>query len=247
MLLALRDGLRSGDVYVPGSRRYADPAAYLLTPEAVGRPAGGVLPAGRQAHRRQPPPWPQAKDELRRRPWRSWSGSLAARRRPGPPRRGRRPGDPAAVGRGHPRPRPTALKDELTAMLPFAPIASLLIELDGAPGSWTVSPTPAAQTGPLPGAETQPHRGAHRHSHQPRAARMADACGISYDILAWTPEWYVREETLRAANLAIIDYHQRLPLTPVVRRRHHVLLGRATLPHPRQVDHRAGAEQVLRR
>jgi TnpA family transposase len=25
----------------------------------------------------------------------------------------------------------------------------------------------------------------------------------------------VREETLRAANLAIIGYHQRLPLTPV--------------------------------
>jgi hypothetical protein len=45
--------------------------------------------------------------------------------------------------------------------------------------------------------------------------RMADACGISYDILAWTAEWYVREETLRAANLALIGYHQRLALTPV--------------------------------
>ncbi len=33
--------------------------------------------------------------------------------------------------------------------------------------------------------------------------------------MSWTDEWYVREETLRAANLAIIDYHQRLPLTPV--------------------------------
>jgi hypothetical protein len=33
VLLGLRDGLRSGDVFVPGSRRYADPAAYLLTPE----------------------------------------------------------------------------------------------------------------------------------------------------------------------------------------------------------------------
>ncbi len=45
--------------------------------------------------------------------------------------------------------------------------------------------------------------------------RMAEASGISYDILAWTSEWYVREETLRAANLAIIGYHQRLPLTMV--------------------------------
>jgi TnpA family transposase len=44
---------------------------------------------------------------------------------------------------------------------------------------------------------------------------MAEACGISYDVLAWTAEWYMREETLRAANLAIISYHQRLPLTPI--------------------------------
>ena len=45
--------------------------------------------------------------------------------------------------------------------------------------------------------------------------RMADACGIPYDVLAWTAEWYVREETLRAANLAIIGYHRKLLLAPV--------------------------------
>jgi hypothetical protein len=32
-ILALRDGLRSGDVFVPGSRRYADPGTYLFTSE----------------------------------------------------------------------------------------------------------------------------------------------------------------------------------------------------------------------
>ncbi len=53
------------------------------------------------------------------------------------------------------------------------------------------------------------------HSTNLGLTRMAEACGISYDILAWTAEWYVREENLRAANLAIIDYHQRLPLTTV--------------------------------
>jgi hypothetical protein len=36
VLLALRDGLRTGDVFVPGSRRYSDPAAYLLQPQAWG-------------------------------------------------------------------------------------------------------------------------------------------------------------------------------------------------------------------
>ncbi len=50
MLMALRDGLRTGDVFVPGSRRYSGPAAYLLTPRTwadqrgefcrlVGKPA----------------------------------------------------------------------------------------------------------------------------------------------------------------------------------------------------------------
>jgi Tn3 transposase DDE domain len=38
--------------------------------------------------------------------------------------------------------------------------------------------------------------------------RMAEACGISYDVLSWTAEWYVREETLRAANLAIVSWRQ---------------------------------------
>jgi len=31
MLFAVRDGLRSGDIYVPGSCRYADPSSYLFT------------------------------------------------------------------------------------------------------------------------------------------------------------------------------------------------------------------------
>ena len=66
VLMALRDGLRSGDVYVPGSRRYADPASFLLTPQQwepqrlefchlVGKPADGRRRAGpgrrRAAHR----------------------------------------------------------------------------------------------------------------------------------------------------------------------------------------------------
>jgi hypothetical protein len=35
VLMALRDGLRSGDVHVPGSRRYADPASLLLAAEEM--------------------------------------------------------------------------------------------------------------------------------------------------------------------------------------------------------------------
>ena len=33
VLMALRDGLRSGDVHVPGRAPYADPVSFLLTPQ----------------------------------------------------------------------------------------------------------------------------------------------------------------------------------------------------------------------
>ena len=45
-------------------------------------------------------------------------------------------------------------------------------------------------------------------------ARMSDACGISYDVLAWTME-YLREETLREANTAAVNHHYGLELSKV--------------------------------
>ncbi len=51
VILGLRDRLRSGDVYVPGSRRYADPATYLYTPAQWKPRAGPAIPGlvGKQA------------------------------------------------------------------------------------------------------------------------------------------------------------------------------------------------------
>jgi TnpA family transposase len=42
--------------------------------------------------------------------------------------------------------------------------------------------------------------------------KMAEACGVPYDVLAWTQEWYVREEILREANTLIVNHHHRLEL-----------------------------------
>lgn len=44
---------------------------------------------------------------------------------------------------------------------------------------------------------------------------MSEASGISYDTLAWTMEWYVREETLREANTCVVDHHYGLALAKV--------------------------------
>ncbi len=38
-------------------------------------------------------------------------------------------------------------------------------------------------------------------------AGMADASGISEDTLAWTSQWYLRQDTLRAANAHLVNAH----------------------------------------
>jgi hypothetical protein len=132
VLLALRDGLRSGDVHVPGSRRYADPSSFLLTEQQrearrdeychlVGKPVGGVTALA------------AAEDELHA-ALADLDAQLAA-------------GDPAGVRLGAdgeliiPRlaaedvpGEADALRDELSEMLPVVPIASLLVEVDARTG-----------------------------------------------------------------------------------------------------------------
>jgi hypothetical protein len=108
-----------------------------------------------------------------------------------------------------------ALKAELTDMLPFAPIVSLLIELDGGIGLLDCFTRAGGKQTRSPQLKRSLIAVLLSHSTNLGLTRMADACGISYEILAWTAEWYVREETLRAPNLTIIDHHQRMPLAEV--------------------------------
>jgi TnpA family transposase len=213
--LCLRDGLRSGDVFVPGSRRYADPSTYLYTArqwaprqEEYCRLVGKPADAGHALE--------QGKEELHA-ALAEMESALA----------GSLPGDRGAVrldGDDHlvvpPLPaedipsEARELKDELAGMLPFAPIASLLIELD-------------ARTGFL---DCFTHAGGRKLAKSAEAkrnilavliamatnlglARMSEACGVSYDVLAWTTEWYIREDTLRDANTAIVNHHYSLGLS----------------------------------
>jgi hypothetical protein len=150
-VLALRDGLRSGDVFVPGSRRYADPGTYLFTPDQwVGRRAEFCVLV------RKPPEAAEAieqvKDELHQ-ALSDLEETLASAS----------PGDVGAVrlddeGRLIIPPLsaddvPTearALREELSGMLPFVPIASLLIELDARTGTGTWERSRCCATTPRP-------------------------------------------------------------------------------------------------
>jgi hypothetical protein len=43
--------------------------------------------------------------------------------------------------------------------------------------------------------------------------QMAISTGLSYRSLCWFNNWYIRDETLRSANNTLIDYHYDLPLS----------------------------------
>jgi len=209
VLLCLRDALRSGDVYVPGSRRYANPTAYLIAPAAwptqreefcrlvgiSGDAAAALVGVKTELH--------AALSELEQvladgqRPVRlDEDGDLVI----GPLTAEDVPGEVAE------------LKDQLTALLPFAPVASVLIELDRRTGFLDCF-THAGEAKPR-SRELKRNLIAVLIANATNMglARMSDASGIAYDTLAWTSEWYVREETLRAANLVLVSYHQQLPM-----------------------------------
>ena len=211
MLVGLRDGLRSGDVFVPGSRRYADPASFLLTPEAwapqrvefchlVGKP-GEAADA-----------FAQADDELH-----TALADLETQLAKGNPGEVRLTEDgeliiPPLTAEDVPA-EADALRTELAGMLPRVPIASVLVEVDARTGF----------TDHLVHAGGKVARPAElkrnllyviiAEATNMGLSAMAESCGVPYDVLAWTAEWYFRPETLEAANAAVVNYHHRLPLT----------------------------------
>jgi hypothetical protein len=150
VLMALRDGLRSGDVYVPGSRRYADPASFLLTPQQwepqrlefchlAGKPASAADTLA------------LANDELHA----ALSDLEAQLARGGGAGEVRLGADgelviPPLTAEDVPA-EAEALRAELGALLPRVPIASVLVEV-GAPGGtsttrcWRTSGPPIART-----------------------------------------------------------------------------------------------------
>ncbi len=212
VLLCLRDGLRCGDVYVPGSRRYANPTAYLIPPQA--------WPGQREEFCRQVGVLAEAETALSAAETELHDavGELEEVLATGQgPVRLDEDGD-LVIGPLTAEDIPSEaeeLKDELAGVLPFAPIASVLIELNRR--------TRFLDCFTYAGGAQPRSRELKRsmiavliaNATNLGLVRMADAAGISYDTLAWTQEWYVREETLRAGDLVLIDYHQQLPLAAV--------------------------------
>jgi hypothetical protein len=83
VLMALRDGLRSGDVHVPGSRRYADPASFPCSPRSSGGRSGWSTATWWASRRLRPTRWHWRTTSCTRRcrTWRPSSPGAAGRAR----------------------------------------------------------------------------------------------------------------------------------------------------------------------
>ena len=76
---------------------------------------------------------------------------------------------------------------------------------------------------------------------------MADASGISEDALAWTSQWYLRQDTLRGGQHPAGQRPPRESARGAVGRRNAVVLRRATVPAARPKPHRPRTVAVLPR
>jgi len=208
LLSELRSALRSGAVWVQGSRRYQPADRYLI--------AAAAWPARRDAARAMLGLPPRADERL---------AQLAADidERVADLDRALTDGDVAVDvqdGELHVRRLPgaerpattTALAREIAARLPQIDLADVLVDVD----AWTqFSDELTHAHGATP---RQPRLREHRyaallaHACNLGYARMGQAARIDPQQLAWITQWYLRPEALAAANARIVNAHHNLPL-----------------------------------
>jgi TnpA family transposase len=207
VLWALRDALRAGDVYLPTSRRYANPETYLipkpqwpLLREEVGQqleldPTGAERLASRA---RELTTLLLRLDRLlsRAEGVRMEHGVLIV---------------PAYAGEDPPA-SAAALEELISQHLPQVELTDLLIEVD----RWTGFSQHLTHAG-----GSQPRTVALlQHLYAVLLAQgsnmglteMAHSADLTYDRLAWASHWYLRDDTLKAATTALVNFQYRQPL-----------------------------------
>ena len=212
VLYGIRDGLRSGDVYVPGSRRYANPMSHLIPRQQwdlqraefcqlVAKPRSGRAALAHAAEELD-----AALAELDA-VLADGSGSVRL--------------DDAGelvVGKLPAETLPEDAQqifDQLEAMLPRISLASLLIELDRRTRFTDQLIHASGKQARSPQLTRNLLACLIASATNMGLTAMSEASGIPYDVLAWTAQWYLREDTLRAANTALVNHHYGLPMAVV--------------------------------
>ena len=210
VLSALRDRLRSGDIYTTPSGRYADPESYLVPQgawpsqrteacEQLGLTASGRERVAERAR--------ELRGLLER-----LDRELSSRSRT----TGVRIEDGALIvppfDAEGPSPSVDALERAVSARLPQVDLTDLLIEVDAHTG---FSRHLVHAGGARPRTSDLPrylYAAVLAQGCNMTLAEMARSAELSYDQLVWTTRWYLREETLRSAVTDLVNHQHRQPL-----------------------------------
>ena len=208
LLWQMREALRSGNLWVEGSRRYTDPESYLipqekwndLRPEACALMKISVKPLERLVEKEND--FRAAAVSLES----SLAGHGAVRIENGeliltPLEAEER----SATG--------DFLEEVILDRLPEINLPELLIEVDG----WTNFSQAFTHSG---GGESRKpdllptlYASILAQSGNFGATQMARMTDFSRHELLWATNWYLREETLRDATAKLVNYHYHLPLS----------------------------------
>lgn len=235
VLFELRSALRSGDIWVEGSRRYARLDSYLIPVEnwSEMRPAVcDLLPLPEDGESRIKLRQAELQelfgqfdrffDELlvKHKKKSMEAGKLASHFDPADhtnPKINIRMENGKLIVTKLPgeeiTPSSEALKEEIVSRLPEIELTDLLIEVDG----WTNF----SRFFEHPSGNEPRSPDALRHCY---ASILAQACnfgfmqmqrmsGLTYRKMAWYSTWYLREETLKSAFSELVNFHSRLPLS----------------------------------
>jgi len=212
VLYGVQARLRSGDVWVPGSRRYTDPTTLLIPVEAwVAQRDDFCAVTGTDANpqrqlARLEADLHAAVAELEQ--------VLADRNTEGLARLDE-DGDliVSPLAAEQVPAEADALAQAVAARLPQIHLPALLIEVDrDTRFSESFTHAGGAQSR-NPDLVRNLYASVLAYACNLGYAGMADASGISEDTLAWTSQWYLRQDTLRAANARLVNAHHQHPLT----------------------------------
>lgn len=208
LLTVLRESLRSGDVWVEGSRRYADPQSYLIPKTnwptlrqevsiSTGTPSDGSehLAACRA----------EMEASLARfRNAVTHGASVQMQYEKLVFSRDRSEDLPDSV---------YALQEEIGKRLPKVELTDLLVEMDSS-CEFSRRFTHAGGSEPrTPDLRVHLYASILAQATNLGPVRMADLSELSYQKLAWANTWYLREDALKDAIAAIVNFHHRLPLS----------------------------------
>jgi TnpA family transposase len=207
VLSTLRDKLRSGDMYLPNSRRYTDPETFLIPRATWPQLKADVcqeLDLDPTGHTRLSARAQQLKDLLprvdrlldRSDGIRIEDGELIV---------------PMDDAKDLPE-SVQALDEQICCRIPEIDLTDLLLEVD----QWTGFSQQLTHAG---GGQPRTddlllhlHAAALAQGSNMGLVEMAHSAGVPYRRLAWTSTWYLREETLKAAVTTLVNFQYRQPL-----------------------------------